>query len=352
MKRNNEERCSRGFLRRSVTLLLSVMLAVAGAFSLASVPVEAKAAPKLSAKSVTIVKGGKQTIKLMNGKGNWTIKANGVAKIKSKTKTSVTVTPIKAGNTVVTCNAGGKKLTCKVKVLNNRIGDPKREVGYACVTGTKISQKLVFRKGAKIVGTTYDKNKGKVSLKKTLNKETGETTVIMTVKALKPGRFTVGINYNDNGETGTGVITFAFINGFRGKASAQKNEANYRKWRKKTIASLASSDMSTWEMIDAIGKLISTGKYSTNGGATGMQLWYGSNGTCVSGAMMMDDFMKDLGVKSKVKFMGYKGGAIDIFGYSIMYASQHRNTWVTLGGKTYELNPQPGMMWPLGIVQR
>ena len=110
--------------------------------------------------------------------------------------------------------------------------------------------------------------------------------------------------------------------------------------------------MSTWEIIDAIGALISTGKYSTKGGATGMQLWYGGNGTCVSGAKMMNDFMKDLGVSSKIHFMGNKGRSVDIFGYNAMYASQHKNTWVTLGGKRYELNPQPGMMWPLGIVKR
>ncbi len=110
--------------------------------------------------------------------------------------------------------------------------------------------------------------------------------------------------------------------------------------------------MTTWEIINALGTLIDSGKYGMKGGATGMQLWYGGNGTCVSGAKMMKDFMDDLGIKSSIHFMGNKRGAKDINGWYIMYASQHKNTWVTLGGKTYELNPQPGQMWPIGIVKR
>ena len=98
--------------------------------------------------------------------------------------------------------------------------------------------------------------------------------------------------------------------------------------------------------------LISSGKYGTKGGVSAKQLWYGGNGTCVSGALMMDDFMKDLGINSKVKFMGNKGGSVDIYGYSIMYMSQHKNTWIRLGGKRYELNAQPGGMWPIGTVKR
>lgn len=339
-------------LSRFLTLSVSLMMALAGVLAFASVPAEAKAAPKLSAKSVTIAKGGKQTIRLKSGKGSWTIKSNGVARIKSRTKTSVTIIPVKAGNTVVTCKAGGKKLSCKVRVLNNRIGEPKEELGYACVVGRSVSDRWVLREGVKVAGVTYDEDKGKVTLKTTPDEETGRTTVDATVKALKPGRFSLKIEYDYNGEKAEQNITFAFINGFRGKAKAKKNEADYNKWRKKTIAAFVSADMSTWEIIDAIGTLISTGKYGLKGGATSMQLWYGGNGTCVSGAKMMDDFMKDIGVSSKIHFMGNKGGAVDIFGYNLMYASQHRNTWVTLGGKMYELNPQPGFLWPAGVVKR
>ena len=115
---------------------------------------------------------------------------------------------------------------------------------------------------------------------------------------------------------------------------------------------MVSADMTTWQIIDAIGTLISTGKYSSKGGATGMQLWYGGNGTCISGATMMDDFMGDLGITSKVHFMGNSGGSTDIYGYGIFYGTQHKNTWIKLGGKRYELNPQPGMAWPIGIVKR
>ena len=110
--------------------------------------------------------------------------------------------------------------------------------------------------------------------------------------------------------------------------------------------------MSTWEIIDAVGTLISTGRYSMKGGATGLQLWYGGNGTCVSGAKMMNDFMKDLGVKCMVHFAGNDAFPVDIYGYNVGYGSGHKNVRVTLGGKRYELNPQPGIPWPLGTVRR
>ena len=174
----------------------------------------------------------------------------------------------------------------------------------------------------------------------------------MNVKALKPGRFNLVINHLNGTETETDTVAYAFINGFRGKSKAGKTDANYRKWRKKTISELVSEDMSTWEIIDAVGTLISTGKYSSSGGVTGMQLWYGGNGTCISGAKMMDDFMSDLGIKCKVHFAGNDKSPTDIYGYRIFYANQHRNVRVTLGGRTYELNPQPEVPWPIGTVKR
>jgi hypothetical protein len=67
-----------------------------------------------------------------------------------------------------------------------------------------------------------------------------------------------------------------------------------------------------------------------------MQLWYGGNGTCVSGAKMMNDFMKDLGIRCKVHFAGNDGGAVDIYGYNFMYIPQLRSyywlKWHTEGG--------------------
>ena len=115
---------------------------------------------------------------------------------------------------------------------------------------------------------------------------------------------------------------------------------------------MASEDMSTWEIIDAIGKLIASGKYSNKGGVSGIQLWYGGNGTCISGAKMMDDFMSDLGISCKVHFAGKDTGPTDIFGNRIFYNSQHKNVRITLKGKKYELNPQPEFPWPIGTVKR
>ena len=67
---------------------------------------------------------------------------------------------------------------------------------------------------------------------------------------------------------------------------------------------------------------------------------------------MMQDFMNDLGIANKVKFMGKAKSGADVFGYTISYASQHKNTWIKLGGKVYELNPQPGFPWPIGTRKR
>ena len=61
---------------------------------------------------------------------------------------------------------------------------------------------------------------------------------------------------------------------------------------------------------------------------------------------MMDDFMADLGVYCTVHFAGKDKGPTVIYGYSISYASQHKNNRVKLGGETYELNPQPGVEMP------
>ena len=115
---------------------------------------------------------------------------------------------------------------------------------------------------------------------------------------------------------------------------------------------MVSADMTTWQIVHAIGYLISTGKYSLKGGADGKQLWYGGNGTCVSGAKMMHDFMKDLGIKSKIHFAGKMAAGKDIYGFTVFYGSGHKNTWIKLGGKFYELNPQPAMYWPIGIRAR
>ena len=116
--------------------------------------------------------------------------------------------------------------------------------------------------------------------------------------------------------------------------------------------SLVSSGMSSWEIVDAIGKLIASGKYSSKGGATGMQLWYGGNGTCVSGAKMMHDFMNDLGIRSRVHFAGKDKGPRDIYGNYMQYNKGHKNIYITMGGKTFEVNPQPGVPWPIGTVAR
>ena len=300
----------------------------------------------LSAIYVKVAKGGTKKIKLKKGKGKWSLGGSGVIKFGKKTGNYVNVKPLKAGTETVYCQVGKSTYICTVKVLNNAVGNPRTQFDYALVVGQQEYWKYDMPKGMKLESTTYDKKKGKVTV------SVSDGSVKITVKALKPGRFTVRNVVVQDGEKVNWDISFAFINGFRGKAKAKKTNANYAKWRTKTINSLVSADMSSWEIVDAVGKLIASGKYSSKGGATGLQLWYGGNGTCVSGAKMMHDFMNDLGIKSKVHFAGKDKGPKDIYGHYMSYNKGHKNIYITMGGKTYEVNPQPGVPWPLGTVAR
>ncbi len=339
-------------LARLISSVLLVLVFSALGLVLQTSIAEAKGTPTLSSKSVTIAFGGKQTIKLRKGKGKWSIEGDDIIRITKQTKTQITVTPVKKGTASITCRTGGKTLQCKVKVLNNKIGNAGEDLGYALVIGKPLSVEYTIPKDVSLESTEYDKTMAKVTVRKDPDKKTGITSIKLTIKPLKPGRFTLTLNYLDGSEPQTIKVPYAFINGFRGKEKISRTSANYRKWRKKTISTMVSADMSTWEIIDAIGKLISTGKYSSNGGVTGIQLWYGGNGTCISGAKMMKDFMDDLGVPCTVHFAGKDSPAKDIYGYKIYYAVQHKNVRVRLGGKRYELNPQPEATWPIGTVKR
>ena len=345
MFRNRRIRC----LVSSV--LLVVMFAAFG-LVLPTSTVEAKAAPKLSTKSVTLAYGGKKTIKLSNGKGKWTVAGDGVVTVTKQTKTSITVKPVHSGTATIKCRVGKKTLQCKVKVLNNSIGDVMTDFNGAMVVGGYIEYNYTLPRGVTLESTEYDDKVGKVTTKTTINEKNSKMEVYLKVKALKPGSFKLKLNYLNNEEPEDETLEYVFINGFRSSSKVKKTTANYKSWRKKIISSMVSEDMSTWQIIDAIGMLISSGRYSSKGGATGIQLWYGGNGTCVSGAKMMDDFMADLGVYCTVHFAGKDKGPTDIYGYSISYASQHKNNRVKLGGETYELNPQPGVEWPIGTVKR
>lgn len=328
------------------------MMFVAFGLVLPTSTAEAKAAPKLSEKSVTVAYGGKKTIKLKNGKGNWTVVDDGIVTVTKKTKTSITVKPVHAGTATIKCKVGKKTLQCKVKVLNNSIGDVMTDFDSAMVVGGYIEYNKTLPRGKTLESTEYDDTIGKVTTKTSINEKNNKMEVYVKVKALKPGSFKLKLNYLNNEEPEDETISLVFINGFRGTTKVKKTTANYKKWRKKIISSMVSEDMSTWQIIDAIGMLISSGRYSSKGGATGIQLWYGGNGTCVSGAKMMDDFMADLGVYCTVHSAGKDKGPTDIYGYSISYAKQHKNNRVKLGGETYELNPQPGVQWPIGTVKR
>ena len=336
-------------MSRFAVLLMACFVCFGGVMAGSTVTVEAKAAAKLSAKSVTIAMGGQKTIKLKNGKGKWTIQGNGVAKIKKKTKTYATITPIKAGTTTLTCKVGKKTLKCTVNVLNNRVGSTKDLETQTLLVGRGVRSEYELAEGFKYLYAEADQSMA--SFKVTPN--ANGTKLTIEIKGNKPGLFEPRFIFLDeDGRVVTLRMRIVIINGFRGNAKAKKTDANYKAWRRNTIATMVDADMSTWEIIDAIGYLISTGRYSGKDGSTGKQLWYGGNGTCVSGAKMMDDFLKDMGITSKVRFAGKDKPKNDIFGAKLWYGSQHRNVAMTLGGKKYYLNPQPAFQWPYGTIKR
>ena len=334
---------------RIMTVLLASCIMLTGVIPSVTQTAEAKSSPKLSSKSIILVKGGAKTIKLKSGKGSWTIEGNGVAKLKAKKKKSVTVVPLKAGDTVVTCKAGGKQLKCKVKVLNNAIGSPKENKLNFFFVGKTMTYSIPIPNGATVNGITCTSSDTSTNYSVRYDKDEERNVLELKIKTSVPGRFDLTIDYE--GAPDSVNRMFAIMN-FRGKAKVKKTKANYNKWRRQFLLTTASTDMTTWEIIHSVGLLISQGKYSMKGGVSGMQLWYGGNGTCVSGARMMQDFTKDVGVKNKVRFAGNMKGPVDIYGLSIMYGIQHRNVRIKLDGSIYELNPQPGAPWPIGIVKR
>lgn len=114
-------------MRTNITNKAVWMMIMAMVFAVAflSVPVEAKAAKKLTAKSKTLSVGQEYTLKLkgLSKKDRksskrvvWKISDKGVVVFKGRTKYGVTVRARKNGSVKVTGAYKGKKYTCKIKV--------------------------------------------------------------------------------------------------------------------------------------------------------------------------------------------------------------------------------------------
>lgn len=105
-----------------------MLIAIAGIITFLSVPVEAKAARKLSAKTKTISVGQEYTLKLKglskkdkrSGKRvSWKISDKSVVVFKGKTKYGVTVRARTKGNVTVIGKYKRKKYSCKIKVVGS-----------------------------------------------------------------------------------------------------------------------------------------------------------------------------------------------------------------------------------------
>lgn len=152
MKRNS---------KRIISLFLMLVLVVAMA-----VPV--CAAPKMSKKSATMVKGQTMTISLKgaSGKVKWSTSKKSVAAIKASGK-KCTITAKKAGSATITAKVGKKKYTCKVKVEAPKLSKTKLTLKEGKSTTLKVSkttQKVKWSSSDKSVATVS--SKGKVTAKK------------------------------------------------------------------------------------------------------------------------------------------------------------------------------------------
>ena len=330
---------------RAAAVLLAVCVCLSGVVCWPLLTQESAAAKtkKLSASYVTLVQGGSKTVKLSAGSGKWKIRDTKIAAIKSKKRRSVKVVPRKPGTTVLVCKSGSSKLKCTIRVLNKKRGKLMENRLPAVIVGKTQTISGDLDEGMKVSRLNYDTKRARVT------RSQRGTELTLKVKGKKAGRFKLEVYYN-TGEYE--IVTLHIVPGFRGGKSVANTKANYRKWRRAWVKNAVTQDMTTWEVIDAVGYLISSGKYASVGNNNGRTLWYTGKGTCVSGAKMMNDFMKDLGISSKVRFAGGDGGTTDAFGYYVSFGSGHKNTKIWLAGNKYILNPQPGFPWPIGIIRK
>ena len=110
-------------MSKQVKKILSMVLAVAmvlTSYGVVANYAQAKSAPKLSSKSISITVKKTKTIKVKNSKkkAKWSIKKGSkYISLSKKKKSSVVVKGKKVGSAVVQAKIGSKKLTCKVKVV-------------------------------------------------------------------------------------------------------------------------------------------------------------------------------------------------------------------------------------------
>ena len=365
--------------KRILAVFTSFCLLFVSCWSYSCSDALAKSAPKLSSKSFMLVAGGKQTVKLTGGKGSWSIADESVAKISSSGSDSAVVVPVKAGKTTLSCSVGSRTLSCSVNVLNNEVGSPKDmfgpdDPGIYMFTGMVMEMDYVDKSTAANPGISiamddddeeydfeedeYEDDDDEAGSADEPIKAVGhdpnyfscsEKNGVTRFKALHAGKTSIEIVYVSGREQSYPVV---IINPLRGKTKVKNTTANYRKWRNKWIKDYMSPDTTTWELIEGIGYLGNSGTYKlTKKKPTPQLFWYKGIGTCASGARLFTDFLKTVGVYSRVHSAKYDWGGEDIFEYNIMYGSDHKNAQIKLGGKKYTINSQPENMWPVGILE-
>ena len=103
-------------MKKMIILCTSLFLMLSLVFLPA---IQVKAAPRLNAKSVVLIKGQKKTLKLMGTKAKVTWKCKS-QKIASVTKKGI-VTARKKGTTKITAKSGKKNYSCTIKVEEPKI---------------------------------------------------------------------------------------------------------------------------------------------------------------------------------------------------------------------------------------
>ena len=153
----------------------------------------AQAAVRLSPKSVTLIKGQTQVLKVTGAKEKvtWSTNNPDVAGVSSSGK----VTAKKKGSATITAAADGEKLTCRVTVEEPYISHTSRTIkvgGTAVLKVYGTSQKVTWASSAKTVATVTQADK-------VTGKKKGNSTITATVLGKK---FTCKVTVEAEGKSG------------------------------------------------------------------------------------------------------------------------------------------------------
>lgn len=133
---------------------------------------------KLNKTNITMVAGKTYILKLSQAteKIKWSTAKKSIAQVKSIDQTSAKVTAKKTGTTKITAKAGGKKYTCKVKVVSAKLSAKNKTLTTEDSFTLKIKGKNTSKWKSSDTSVAKVNSKGKVTAKKP-----GKVTITATI---------------------------------------------------------------------------------------------------------------------------------------------------------------------------